>query len=120
MATDTYISEVRILDAADRNDGSGFCRACFADARGIEPDARNLKCKLCGEQEVFGTDEMLQFTRREHGVDLLVGIRIALKEIQSQVSSINDYSDEAHPLMQSEALKNIYHLIKRIDHDLKR
>jgi hypothetical protein len=38
---------------------AGFCVACGADAAGVRPDARNCKCKNCGEPAVFGADELL-------------------------------------------------------------
>lgn len=53
----------RVLEAAMRQkvslDNPGFCTACGHEQDGCEPDARNHKCESCGEQKVFGADELL-------------------------------------------------------------
>jgi hypothetical protein len=52
----------RIVDACRREalslDNPGFCIACGEDAVGVEPDARNYECELCGERQVFGAAEL--------------------------------------------------------------
>lgn len=48
----------RILAAAERMDGTGFCRACGTEADGIEPDARNYPCEGCGADRVWGAEEL--------------------------------------------------------------
>lgn len=57
------ITIVRVLAACGQHnsslDGPGFCKNCRADAEGVEPDARNYECELCGAFEVFGAEEML-------------------------------------------------------------
>jgi hypothetical protein len=45
------------LDQMD--DGTGYCRACGAQADSCEPDARNYKCESCDAPEVFGCEELL-------------------------------------------------------------
>jgi hypothetical protein len=42
------------------DDYAGFCVECgtFADD-GIEPDAREYECDVCGERKVFGLQELL-------------------------------------------------------------
>jgi len=37
----------------------GFCLACGAERDGCEPDARNYPCDECGENEVFGAEEVM-------------------------------------------------------------
>jgi len=53
----------RVLDAVERHqtslDNPGFCVRCGADAEGVEPDARNYACDTCGEDAVFGAEELL-------------------------------------------------------------
>lgn len=40
-------------------DNGGFCLACKEEAWGVEPDARNYECECCGENQVFGLEEIL-------------------------------------------------------------
>lgn len=53
------ISQSRILAAIESGDSVGFCKACGAEAYGVEPDARNYRCESCGQSEVYGAEEML-------------------------------------------------------------
>lgn len=48
-----------IMDAVERDDCTGFCKACGAEQGGCEPDARNYECEACGAMEVFGAQELL-------------------------------------------------------------
>lgn len=52
-----------LMDAIERRDtcldNPGFCQACGEEADGCEPDARNYKCEMCDENEVFGAEELL-------------------------------------------------------------
>lgn len=48
-----------VLDAAQRDDGSGFCLACGEEASGVEPDARDYLCEVCGATRVCGAEEIL-------------------------------------------------------------
>lgn len=48
-----------IMEAAKRDDNTGFCTACGAEVDGVEPDARNYKCEECGRNKVFGAEELL-------------------------------------------------------------
>ena len=50
---------VTVLKAAQRNDGSGFCLGCGAEASGVEPDARNYHCEDCGATQVYGAEEII-------------------------------------------------------------
>lgn len=40
-------------------DNPGFCIACGAEADGCEPDAREYACEMCGEDQVYGAEEVL-------------------------------------------------------------
>ena len=52
-------TEEQILEAVQSDDYMGFCRACGAQAYGVEPDARNYECEECGAREVYGAEEFL-------------------------------------------------------------
>jgi hypothetical protein len=53
----------RVTDAVSRRqiqlDDPGFCLHCGADADGVEPDAQDYECEVCGETSVFGAEEIL-------------------------------------------------------------
>lgn len=49
----------RILQAVERDDNEGFCTACGEEAGPVEPDARRYKCEACGENQVYGAEELL-------------------------------------------------------------
>jgi hypothetical protein len=53
------ISQKRVLAAVERDDNTGFCKACGQEQDGCEPDARNYRCESCGAMEVYGAEEML-------------------------------------------------------------
>jgi hypothetical protein len=59
------ITADRVVDAIHREmhtlDNPGFCIACGHEQDGCEPDARNYECEVCGECEVFGAQELLQY-----------------------------------------------------------
>jgi len=40
-------------------DDPGFCLACGHEQGGCEPDAHNLTCEACGEDEVMGAADLL-------------------------------------------------------------
>lgn len=40
-------------------DNPGFCVKCGSDYEGCEPDAREYKCDQCGENAVYGAEELL-------------------------------------------------------------
>ncbi len=48
-----------ILEAVQRDDGTGFCLACGEEAMNVEPDARGYKCECCDERKVYGAEEIL-------------------------------------------------------------
>ena len=37
----------------------GICIACGEEAEGVEPDARRYTCEICGEDTVYGFEEIL-------------------------------------------------------------
>jgi len=45
--------------ASNSEDNMGFCTACAAEAYNVEPDAREYKCESCGENKVYGLEELL-------------------------------------------------------------
>ena len=49
----------RILEAVQADDGTGFCMSCGAEAYGVEPDAHDYECETCGEDAVYGAEELL-------------------------------------------------------------
>jgi hypothetical protein len=63
MKTHPSITIDRVIEAAECQqlslDDPGFCTACDQDADGCEPDARKYKCESCGEQAVYGAQELL-------------------------------------------------------------
>jgi predicted RNA-binding Zn-ribbon protein involved in translation (DUF1610 family) len=40
-------------------DSPGVCISCGADADQVEPDAEGYECEVCGEQSVFGAEQLL-------------------------------------------------------------
>jgi len=40
-------------------DMEGFCVACGHQQSGVEPDARKYECEDCGEQAVYGAEEIV-------------------------------------------------------------
>lgn len=51
--------EEAILRRMTTLDNPGICRACGGEQDGCEPDARNYECEHCGENEVFGPEELV-------------------------------------------------------------
>jgi len=49
----------QILEAAEGDEYIGFCLACGDEAYGVEPDARRYECESCGENKVYGAEELL-------------------------------------------------------------
>jgi hypothetical protein len=37
----------------------GLCTNCGEWCMGVEPDARNYRCETCGEDEVFGLEDVI-------------------------------------------------------------
>ena len=49
----------QVLEAAEADENLGFCTACGEPADGVEPDARNYPCEVCGQPCVFGAEQLL-------------------------------------------------------------
>ncbi len=48
-----------VEDAQTSLGNPGFCITCGEDTSGVEPDAREYKCEVCGSNSVFGAEEIL-------------------------------------------------------------
>jgi hypothetical protein len=50
-----------VLEAVQRDDLTGFCLACGEETEPgtCEPDAREYECDVCGENQVYGAEELL-------------------------------------------------------------
>lgn len=57
------INEDRLISAVKENmfgcSSVGFCLACGAEREGCEPDARKYPCEECGENMVYGAEEVM-------------------------------------------------------------
>jgi predicted RNA-binding Zn-ribbon protein involved in translation (DUF1610 family) len=53
------ITVKRIMRAIEDDEYTGFCTACGAERGGCEPDAREYPCENCGEDKVYGAEELL-------------------------------------------------------------
>lgn len=51
------MSEAEYADMLDNN--GGFCVKCRSECFGVEPDARKYHCDSCGEDDVYGVEELL-------------------------------------------------------------
>lgn len=55
----------RIVAAADESQETlsnpGFCIVCGAEAEGVEPDARRYQCEACGQNGVYGAEELMLY-----------------------------------------------------------
>ena len=48
-----------VIHCSESMDNLGICIACGAEADGCEPDAREYVCEDCGEEKVYGAEELL-------------------------------------------------------------
>ena len=48
-----------LMEAVQSDDYIGFCLACGEEHYNIEPDARKYPCESCGENQVYGAEEIL-------------------------------------------------------------
>lgn len=53
------ITTERVYKAVKLDEDIGICTACGEEQDGCEPDARNYTCESCGEEAVFGAEELL-------------------------------------------------------------
>ena len=59
MARKKKITEKRLMAAIKSGEYIGFCTACGAEHGECEPDARKYPCENCGEDKVYGAEELL-------------------------------------------------------------
>lgn len=57
----------RIQETIENGGHGGFCLACGDSVHGVEPDAREYTCGLCGEDAVYGAEEILVMGRVQDG-----------------------------------------------------
>ncbi len=48
-----------VADAIARDDSTGFCLECGAEADGVEPDAEFYTCEVCGVMAVARAEQIL-------------------------------------------------------------
>lgn len=48
----------RLAELAKDDDG-GFCINCGEEAHGVEPDASKYRCEHCGQNMVYGAEQMV-------------------------------------------------------------
>jgi hypothetical protein len=53
------ITEERVIEAAQRDDGTGFCIKCGVEHDYCEPDMHDSKCDACDEFGVYGAEELI-------------------------------------------------------------
>jgi hypothetical protein len=61
MAIHKSVTAKKVLAAAKRDDGTGYCLKCGARRGCCEPDARKYPCEKSGEKAVFGAQEILLY-----------------------------------------------------------
>ena len=65
MKMHSSITVERVVEAAKEQmfgmENPGFCVECGEDADGCEPDAREYPCEVCGEEAVYGAEELLLY-----------------------------------------------------------
>ena len=49
----------QVIDAIESGEYIGLCIACGTESYGVEPDARKYPCEECGENAVYGAQELL-------------------------------------------------------------
>lgn len=62
MAAHKSVTKKRIFDMYKSKgalDDPGLCCGCGAEAYGVEPDARKYTCECCGEDRVYGIEELM-------------------------------------------------------------
>lgn len=51
----------QVLDAVQRDDYTGICINCWEEQSGCEPDALEYTCESCGENTVYGAEQLLLY-----------------------------------------------------------
>jgi hypothetical protein len=66
MQMPNKITQEQIIDAVKRSmfgmDNPGFCIKCGAEVEGVEPDAEKYECECCGENGVYGAEQLMFLT----------------------------------------------------------
>ena len=55
---EVYIVKIDEKEGMSEIDGEGMCIACGSFQSGVEPDARKYECESCGEEKVYGIEEL--------------------------------------------------------------
>ena len=53
------VNEEDVIAAVERDDMTSFCTSCGDQAGPVEPDAHEYRCESCGENAVYGAQELL-------------------------------------------------------------
>jgi predicted RNA-binding Zn-ribbon protein involved in translation (DUF1610 family) len=48
-----------VIQSRSEMDDAGLCIACGVEASNVEPDARQYVCETCGENKVYGLEELV-------------------------------------------------------------
>lgn len=49
----------RVMELCEEDDYVGICTSCGYEQDCVEPDGREYKCEECGENKVFGSQELM-------------------------------------------------------------
>ena len=59
----TILNHNEVMQAAEEStfglENLGFCIKCGYEQDGCEPDARKYECEECGENAVYGAEELI-------------------------------------------------------------
>jgi len=58
LALPSGLDMQQVLDAAKRDDGTGFCWDCGNEQTGCEPDMVRGTCEACGAARVYGAEQI--------------------------------------------------------------
>ena len=53
------LDQDRVMEVVESDEMIGFCKKCGAEKECVEPDARGYLCDECGENAVYGAEELL-------------------------------------------------------------
>jgi hypothetical protein len=59
MKTRAKVTIDQVMAAIEEDNSIGFCTACGAETSGVEPDACEYTCEVCGADKVYGAEELL-------------------------------------------------------------
>ncbi len=48
-----------VMAAVEEDNNIGFCTACGERQEGVEPDAERYECEACGENRVYGAEQII-------------------------------------------------------------